>query len=120
MNATSVRNKGIGVELNGKPHIIKFDLNSFAELEDKYGSVETAMKVLESGTIKGIRTLLWCGLLHEDENLTEKQAGALVGIQDLAELTEKITEAMGESLPAAGVIDIKAEEVHSEEVHPGN
>lgn len=98
-NITAIRNKGVAVELD-KPRVLKFDLNSFAELEERYGSVDEAMKVLESGTIKGIRTLLWCGLIHEDEQLTEKQVGAMIGIGDLADLSGKLTDAMEGALPA--------------------
>lgn len=98
----AVRNKGVAVELD-KPRILKFDLNSFAELEERYGSVEDAMLVLQSGTIKGIRTLLWCGLIHDDEQLTERQVGAMIGIGDLAELSEKLTDAMSTALPAVEV-----------------
>jgi len=99
-NVASVRNKGVRVELD-KPRTLKFDLNSFAELEERYGSVDKAMQVLQSGTIKGIRTLLWCGLIHEEETLTEKQVGAMIGISDLAELSASLTEAMTGALPAA-------------------
>ena len=98
-NVIEVKNKGVPVDLD-KPRILKFDLNSFAELEERYGSVEEAMEVLQSGTIKGIRTLLWCGLVHEEENLTEKQVGAMISIGDLAELSEKLNAAMSTALPA--------------------
>lgn len=97
-NVATVRNKGVSVDLD-KPRVLKFDLNSFAELEERYGSVDKAMEVLQSGTIKGIRTLLWCGLIHEDEKLTERQVGGMIGIGDLAELSEKLTEAMTGALP---------------------
>ena len=100
MDVQSVRSKGIPVELDKVRHL-KYDLNAFAELEERYGSVEEAMKVLQSGTIKGVRTLLWCGFVHEDEKLTERQVGALIGIQDLAMLTEKISQAMTAALPVA-------------------
>jgi hypothetical protein len=82
-----------------KPRVLKFDLNSFAELEDHYGTMEAAMKVVESGSIKGIRTFLWCGLIHEDEGLTERQVGAMIGINDLALLSDKISEALNIALP---------------------
>lgn len=98
-NIASVRNKGVKLMLGEKERTLKYDLNSFAELEERYGSVEEAMQVLQKGTIKGIRTLLWCGLVHEDEQLTEKQVGAMIDIGDLAELTEKLTVAMTGALP---------------------
>ena len=38
-----VKIKGVPVKFKGEEYFIKYDLNSFAELEDKYGSIEKAM-----------------------------------------------------------------------------
>jgi len=100
-----------------KPRILKFDLNSFAELEELFGSIDLAMKALEKGTIKGIRTLLRCGLMHEEETLTDKKVGSIVGLTDLQDLSEKITIAMTASLPPVVTKATKAD-IAGEE--PGN
>lgn len=98
-NVNDVRTSGVKVTLGATEHTIKFDLNSFAELEERFGSVDEAMKKLQDGSIKGIRTLLWCGLVHENDKLTEKEVGAMVNIQDLEGLTAALTGALGSSLP---------------------
>jgi len=46
-NLDDVKVKGIPVELKGETYYLKFDLNSFAELEDRYGSITKAMKKFE-------------------------------------------------------------------------
>ena len=98
MKVKDIKSKAISIKLD-KPRTLKFDLNSFAELEDRYNSMEEAMAAIESGSIKGIRTFLWCGLIHEDEGLTERQVGAMIDISDLAQLSEKITAAIGIAMP---------------------
>lgn len=98
-NLVDIRNNGIEVILGGTKHVIKFDLNSFAELEERFGSVDDAMKTLQNGSIKGIRTLVWCGLLHENEKLTEREAGAMVGVNDLENLTEALSNSLQTTLP---------------------
>ena len=103
-NLTAIKEKQIVVLLD-KPRTLRYDLNAYAELEEKYGTVEAAMKALQEGSIRSIRTLLWAGLIHEcmDENenytLTVKQVGAMIKIDDLDRITEAITSAMTDTLP---------------------
>jgi hypothetical protein len=96
--ANNVKDKSIPIQLDRERNL-KFDLNAFIELEEKYGSIDDAFKSLEGGRIKAIRTILWAGLLHEDENLTEKRVGALVTVDKLNEITDKLTEAINKALP---------------------
>ena len=68
----SVRNfKAPTIHLGGKLRKIQFDMNAFAELEDKYGSVQAAFEALEKGRLKDIRNVLWAGLIHEEAELDE-------------------------------------------------
>ncbi len=76
-----IREVRIPIELD-KPRTLLFDLNAFAELEDKFGSL-----------------LLWAGLLHEDENLTERQVGAMISLTNVEKIMEQITEALTAALP---------------------
>ena len=68
-----------------KERTLKFDLNAFAELEDVYGSMEQAFAAMQSVSMKAARTLLWAGLLHEDESLTPRKVGAMVTLDKLAQ-----------------------------------
>ena len=76
-----------------------FDLNAFAELEDKFGSLDQAFQKMQQGSVKATRTLLWAGLLHEDENLTERQVGAMISLTNVERIMEQITEALTAALP---------------------
>jgi len=96
--ANNVKEGLIPIQLDRERNL-KFDLNAFIELEEKYGDIDTAFKDIEGGKMKAIRTVLWAGLVHEDESLTEKQVGALVTVSNLNEITDKLTEAVNVSLP---------------------
>ena len=82
-----------------KPRTLLFDLNGFAELEDKFDSLDQAFQKMQQGSVKGTRTLLWAGLLHEDENLTERQVGAMISLTNVESIMEQITEALTAALP---------------------
>lgn len=70
-----------------------------AELEDRYGSVQAAFEKLDEGSIKAARFILWAGLLHTDEGLTEMQVGNLIDVKCLNDLMESMAEALGEDNP---------------------
>lgn len=110
-NIKDVRPQRVFMELGGKSREIKFDLNAFAELETKFGSVEQAMAILQQGSIKGIRTILWVGLIHEEAildektgepigyNITPHQVGSWIDSSMLKLAIEQLTTALVGSLP---------------------
>jgi hypothetical protein len=98
-NLNNVREKSVVIALDKERHF-KFDMNAFAELEEKFGDVEDALKALQGGKIKAIRTILWAGLLWEDETLTEKQVGGMLSLENMPEVMEKVNEAILMSLPS--------------------
>lgn len=85
--------------LDKERHLV-YDLNAYAELEDRFGSVEAAMGKLQEGSLKTLRTVLWVGLMHEQEDLTEKEVGKLVGMAELEYITKSISEAFDRSSPS--------------------
>ena len=93
-----IREVRIPIELD-KPRTLLFDLNAFAELEDKFGSLDQAFQKMQQDSVKATRTLLWAGLLHEDENLTERQVGAMISLTNVESIMEQITEALTAALP---------------------
>ena len=98
MALRDVKEIAVPLELD-KPRTLKFDLNAFAELEDKYGNMEQAFFAMQSGSMKAARTLLWAGLLHEDEKLTERQVGRMVTLENLGVVMDTISEALLEAMP---------------------
>lgn len=95
-----VRRKPIAVDLgDGVEREIKFTLNTMADLEEKYGTIDAAFEELEKGSIKSIRFFLWAALQHEDKPLTEKQVGAIIDVQSLGKLMKAIEEATKQDMP---------------------
>ena len=93
-----IKPEKVTIDLDKKRTII-YDLNAFAELEEQFGTIEEAMKVLESGKLKGIISILWAGLVHEDETLTPKKVGSLIGLNDMQAVADALTKAIASALP---------------------
>lgn len=102
----------ITLNIGGKLRSLSFDLNAFAELENRAGTIEKAMKGLETGSITSIRLILWAGLLHEEAildavtgeptgyNITPFQVGQWVKPNMFSEVTTKVTEAIMKDMPS--------------------
>lgn len=110
MSVKELRPDPIYFEAGGKRRTVKFDLNSFAELEKKYGSVEAAMKELQTGNMKAVRTILWAGLIHEEAildeegepigyNITPYQVGGWVLPRQMEKISKMIESAIAIALP---------------------
>lgn len=89
------------VELD-RPRPIRFDLNTYAELEDTLGIPWTEIPMRATASAKRTRLLLWHGLRAADPDcqLTEQEVGALV--RDTAAcvaLFRSLNVALGKSLP---------------------
>ena len=75
---------------------MRFDLNTFCLLEEKFDDIEAALLALEKGKMKAIRIILQIGLSHEDPELTEEDAGKLVNIGNLEAVCAALLNALGE------------------------
>lgn len=85
---------------DGKEREIKFTLNTMAELEDKYGSVDDAFKILEKGSIKAVRFFLWCTMQQfEGESLSEFDVANLIDMQSLGSVMDALTKASSDDMP---------------------
>lgn len=100
-NVKDVRIKPIKIMLDGEEHSLCYDLNAFAELEEKYGTVEKALQAMEKGNFRAVRTFIWAGMLREDENITERKVGSLITPGQLEDLAAKIGEALEQASPKA-------------------
>lgn len=109
-NLKEVRPGKVFVDLGEKRRELKFDLNAFAELETKFGTVEKAMQQMQSGSMKSIRTIVWVGLIHEEAvldetgepikyNISEHQVGSWLTPSNLEAISGKLALAIGGSLP---------------------
>lgn len=99
MKASELRNKGIKFTLGNKEYELKFNMNTFCELEEVYGDINKAFEDLQLMKIKAIRALLYAAIKVEDDTVTLKSVGDLLQLGDLERLGTVINEALSESMP---------------------
>ncbi|MDY3361421.1 MAG: hypothetical protein SOY04_13685, partial [Clostridium celatum] len=99
MKAAELRNKGIKFTLGNKEYELKFNMNTFCELEEVYGDINKAFEDLQLMKIKAIRALLYAAIKVEDDTVTLKSVGDLLKLGDLERLGAVINEALSESMP---------------------
>lgn len=102
--------KSVPVTLaDGKLRHLRYDFNALCDLEDNLGiPISELGKKLTGKTValKTIRAIVHAGLVHEDEDLTVREVGELIGNMlqgdKLAELAKLLTEAMEGAFGTAG------------------
>ena len=81
-------------------------LNALAELEEKYGSIDAAFQKVEEGSIAAIRFLLWCVLVPDgEEEMTERQIGKLITLNNLNALMSDLMDIFTEFMPAGATTE---------------
>lgn len=90
------------INLNNQDMEIKYDVNSICLLEEKTGKGLMGLLNENNMGFNIIRLLLWAGLRHKQQHLTPEITGQwiqnyLIQKKSLANLMEKITEALKES-----------------------
>lgn len=99
-NLKDAKAKNVKITLSdGVERELRFTLNAMAELEDRYGSIDAAFKALDNNSMKAVRLILWAGLQHTDEGLTEQQVGNLIDMQCMQEIVASMSEAFGTAMP---------------------
>lgn len=102
------------IEIGGRTRTLVFDMNAFAELETRFGTISEAMEALASGQIKNIRTVLWAALIHDEVKEFDKATGEPVeygitpfevgswvtSIAQLTEVAQLLGKAIGKNMPA--------------------
>lgn len=102
-NLDTVKVKATRITLgDGVERELRFTLNAMAEMEDRYGSVDAAFQALEANSIKAVRFVIWAGLMHSDEGLTEQQVGNLIDVACMEEIVNSIGAAMTADMPDKG------------------
>jgi hypothetical protein len=79
-----------------KERTLRFTLNALAEIEDKLGIPLQKMGEVELG-VKAIRVMVWAGLLHEDEEITERAVGNMIDFGNLEEVQKAVAEAFAQA-----------------------
>lgn len=87
----------VEIELDKVRHL-RYTMNALAEIEDKLGVTIEKIGEVEM-TVKAVRVILWAGLIHEDEALTEREVGNMVDMENFFYVQEKIAEAFAGGQP---------------------
>ncbi len=101
MKASELKNKGIKFMLGDKEHELKFNMNTFCEIEEIYGDLNKFFDDLQDMKIKAIRALIYAAVKVDDEDATLKSVGDKLSIQDLERLGSAINEALSQAMPEA-------------------
>lgn len=99
MKASELRNKGIKFTLKDKEYDLKFNMNTFCELEEVYGDINKAFDDLQNMKIKAIRALIYSAIKTEDETVTLKSVGEMLELSDLERLGNIINNGLKDSMP---------------------
>ena len=99
MKASELKNKGIKFKLNNNEYELKFDMNTFCELEEVYGDINQAFEDLQNRKIKAIRALIYSAIKAEDESVTLKEVGKMLTLNDMERLGTAINEALSLAMP---------------------
>lgn len=106
-NLRSIRKERVIIELD-RERELKFTLSAFADMEERYGSIDKAMEAVRKDGMRGMRFLLYLGLRHEDRSLTEESAGDLIDIRDMEMISEAIQKCFGGMAPKEGLVSAAA------------
>lgn len=87
--------RGLVKVMLDKERTLKFDLNALVDVEDNLGF--SLAELEDKMSIKTLRVLLHAGLLHEDPELTQQDVGRMIDFENLAEVQDALSKALGGS-----------------------
>lgn len=96
-----MKDEGVKITLGNKQFEAKFDLNALCNLQDTFGDFEQAFKNLDMKDLKKIRTLLHIALANgENIDISEREVGALITLENIHEVIDALTSAFGNAMPS--------------------
>jgi hypothetical protein len=99
LKASELKNKGIKFALENKEYELKLNMNTFCELEEVYGDINKAFDDLQNMKIKAIRALIYSAIKTQEENITLKEVGEMISLDDLEMLGTTINKALDSAMP---------------------
>ncbi len=106
MKAKELKLQGIPITLGEKTYDIRFDMNTFCELEEVYEDINQAFDDLQKMKMKAIRALIYAAVKAQNEEVTLKEVGAMLGVNDLEEISTAINKALSEAMPEINEDDV--------------
>lgn len=90
---------GVLIELD-RPRHLRYDLSALADLEEKLG-VDSIQQFFDQPlNFRAIRTMVWAGLVHEDDTLTESQVGRWIDGSNYQRVYEATIKALLSAFPS--------------------
>lgn len=92
---------------DGEVYTLVFDVNALCDVEDRLGvGVADLDEAMQKPTARLVRTLFHAGLAARHPAVTEREAGALLGIKEMgaavtAAIIKSMPEASGDARPPA-------------------
>ena len=84
---------GVTIELD-KPRTLRYGMNALIKIEELTGKNLTKLD-LDNISIKDLRTIVYAGLFHEDNDLTPETCGDLIDdFSDIGTVAQKLGKAM--------------------------
>ena len=99
MKGMDLKTKTVKVNILGSERNLRFDMNTFCELEEIYGDLNAAFDALSSMKLKAVRAFVYAALKSEDESISLAQVGKGLGIEDLEMLATALSDALTSSMP---------------------
>jgi hypothetical protein len=99
MKGKELKTKKIKLILNDGEHEVLFDMNALAEIEDYYGDIQAGMDKFKEKPINAMRVFIYALLKTEKEDITLRQAGALIPTNRIDETINAITAGLDEAMP---------------------
>ena len=93
------------ITLRGVVYEIRYTMNSFAEMQDKYGSINKTVEAIsdsENMDFKALRFFIWTGLLADQPKLTELEVGNLIGLKEMKSSLEVFSKCFTSAMPNEG------------------
>lgn len=95
-----VKAKGVTISLGGKDIELVYDFNAFAELEEKFGSVQKAFEAMSvNARMIDILNIIKAGMASSDVDISIKELGSYLTPRNITQLVGVITDALTSSLP---------------------
>ena len=89
--------KSIPVSIGGKTYNLRYGINALASLEDKLDKPISDIGELMGKSVRVtlLRTLFWAGLIHNNPDITEIEAGDIMdNAENIVAISEKVVEAL--------------------------
>ena len=93
-----MRTPKIKIELDKKRTMI-FNMLFIKELEDKFGTLDEALKVFSEGKFKDICYIAYAALITEDEELTPRELLKMINFSHIGIIMEAIGKGFQELMP---------------------